>query len=824
MSCKEVTALRKSGRLEEALRMALEDFRLERDEYSASALFWVYRDISLHEFGRKNTERANAFFQKAKELSEEPELEFDEYVQDAIPKMMRMLAPNYDIVEQASEQSKNGDVQGAYDKMKELLSHSILDDSLHESYVWIIFRYLNDKYKELGSIPCRRLLFEYMKLHNERPSLLHSNILNLASKISESYSDFNFLEFIKLWDAGNFMSSDFWITEYQGKEVAPLTSRLMERCFKMGYGLEDVTKAFTVNSKIQETDILESFSKKWYFDIYRESVANGSGLLELFKSYCSAITGRTIQNQYHSKILKSMIWGLKQENKNDFLKLFDQWGAGNFTPSDWKKETTDDGKEYPSLAERAIAEYIEVLKATGRYSVASEEFENLLKEAINNIAENEQYKRHLAKLQFAKGKKEEACNLYKELLLSLNEYYIWGELSEIIEDKELSKSAICKALSCGASDDYLGNIHLRLAEILADEKDYAAAKTELQAYYYTYSSKQWRISDEYQRLLKSIPEGVVALESNNEMYELKKQLIEDYIYSTIEDTEFVVAESYHNNKNQQRFLLVNDSTSFSVNPKTYPELNHCHIGQTFLVKSYPSGNNGSQITPLTIRLANTSDWNPLSEKVGLVEYINESKQVYLVITDNSDQVFYRYEKQEYQIGDFIAFKQYKKDTKEGERIEIVCLRPIEKEEAVTHFRRRIIAVDDVNDKKQLFHFVFGPRLVSGIVHFDETTVRPSVGDCLEMYYCIRKNKEQKKIVVPLLITKTEEINQACVKSVSGRLTITDRADGSRFGFVDDYYVHNSILDKYGIESDCRVEAKIVYTGDGKWKVFELSVQ
>ena len=124
----------------------------------------------------------------------------------------------------------------------------------------------------------------------------------------------------------------------------------------------------------------------------------------------------------------------------------------------------------------------------------------------------------------------------------------------------------------------------------------------------------------------------------------------------------------------------------------------------------------------------------------------------------------------------------------------------------------------------MFHFVFGPPLVSGIVHFDETTVRPRVGACLEMYYCIRKNKEQKKIVVPLLITKTEEINQACVKSVSGRLTITDRADGSRFGFVDDYYVHNSILDKYGIESDCRVEAKIVYTGDGKWKVFELSVQ
>ena len=72
-----------------------------------------------------------------------------------------------------------------------------------------------------------------------------------------------------------------------------------------------------------------------------------------------------------------------------------------------------------------------------------------------------------------------------------------------------------------------------------------------------------------------------------------------------------------------------------------------------------------------------------------------------------------------------------------------------------------------------------------------------------------------------MINETEEVNEACIKSVSGELRITYKSDGSRFGFVEDCYVHNSLLEKYDIQEDCYVDAKKVYTGAGKWKVFEL---
>ena len=585
MLSKEVTALRKNGRLEEALKMAKTDLRIERNEYSISALFWVYRDMAIKEFEQRNIQNANAFLSEAKALSREPELEDDEIVQRAIASLLRRFAPNCDVLEQAAEQSKQGDVQGAYERVKQLLSHTSLNDSLHESYGWIIFRYLNNKYREIGSIPCRRLLVEYMNLHNERPSLLHSNMLNLASKISEIYSDFNFLAFIRLWGAEYFMYDDFSPSCYQGKEYPPLTSRVLERCFRMKYDLEDVMSAFTANSKIEkrlkddfpwiappeikESDVLEAFSKIRYFDIYRESTSNGSGLLQMFKSYCSVIEGRTIRNTYHSKILKSIVWELKEENKEEFLKLFEQWGCGNFMPADWEKETAEDGKEYSSLVEKAVAEYMDVLKLKGQFSNASEGVVNLLEEAVENSPDNGQYKRYLAKLLFAKGNAAEACSLYKLLLLTLNEYYVWGELSEVIEDKTLAKSAVCKALSCGTSDVFLGSLHLKLAEMLIDERDYSSALTELKAYYATYSRKQWRIGEDYDRMLKRIPIGFTALDNNRELYDQQRQYIEDYVYSDIESQEFVVAELYKNSKQQQRVLFVDGNSSFSVNPDIY---------------------------------------------------------------------------------------------------------------------------------------------------------------------------------------------------------------------------------------------------------------
>lgn len=64
---------------------------------------------------------------------------------------------------------------------------------------WLIFRYLQNNYKEIGSQLARTLLAAYMKLDIPRPSLVHSCILGIAVKMSETYDDFRFPQFLSVW-------------------------------------------------------------------------------------------------------------------------------------------------------------------------------------------------------------------------------------------------------------------------------------------------------------------------------------------------------------------------------------------------------------------------------------------------------------------------------------------------------------------------------------------------------------------------------------------------------------------------------------------------
>lgn len=64
---------------------------------------------------------------------------------------------------------------------------------------WAIFRYLQQHYKDMGSVMARTLLVAYMKLHSAKPSLINSCMLGMAVKISETYSDFQLPKFLETW-------------------------------------------------------------------------------------------------------------------------------------------------------------------------------------------------------------------------------------------------------------------------------------------------------------------------------------------------------------------------------------------------------------------------------------------------------------------------------------------------------------------------------------------------------------------------------------------------------------------------------------------------
>ncbi len=223
-----------------------------------------------------------------------------------------------------------------------------------------------------------------------------------------------------------------------------------------------------------------------------------------------------------------------------------------------------------------------------------------------------------------------------------------------------------------------------------------------------------------------------------------------------------------------------------------------------------------------------------SEHSAVFQCIGDERREHIkkIILTASGGPFYKYNKEVFYKGDFIAFKQYSKTVKDEKKIFLVQLEKSERHQVIGNFKNRVVVVDDVNESKRLFHYVLGKKLLTGIAFFDDTDVRPVVGEFLKTYYCVKKDKDGKKKLITLFIERTDEQNTELLKTVSGRLELKYKNDyweegiarEADFAFIGDFYVSKNMLQQYNITDACFVSAQAVYTGDGdKWKVFKIEI-
>lgn len=208
MSVKEVTLLRKSGNLKEAYKMAIDDLKEDRNNpWAQMSLFWVLRDICQQLCNRNAIDKAKICLKEMSSLL--PTMVDDSGAGErAYTNLYKRLQPNADAISKASELSKN-DPSNAYVQVKNYIdSANDVDSALHEELGWIIYRYIKAKISNLTSLEIRTLLKDYMYLRNERPSMLHSQILNFALSFSKEHSDFSFYRFFMLWEPENLRYED----------------------------------------------------------------------------------------------------------------------------------------------------------------------------------------------------------------------------------------------------------------------------------------------------------------------------------------------------------------------------------------------------------------------------------------------------------------------------------------------------------------------------------------------------------------------------------------------------------------------------------------
>lgn len=256
MSFKEVTQLRKDGRLEDATKMAREDLARVRDEWSCKALFWC-----LHEESKTaSVERLTQLAEEMQNLLET--IGNDDVAVSCMQRMEKRLIPHAAEVRLAAESAKTpANAQEAYNTILAIFNAAELHESLHTEFAWVIYRVLHADQSD--NVEYRKEIIEvYKQLSIERPSMLHSLILGEAVRVEKEWPQrFMFTEFIAWWGLEN-LTDDDW-----NQFVTDDGKKLMSRVEKMIYlYTKEVLSIQDIVPSSEFTAVLDMAISKWNQD------------------------------------------------------------------------------------------------------------------------------------------------------------------------------------------------------------------------------------------------------------------------------------------------------------------------------------------------------------------------------------------------------------------------------------------------------------------------------------------------------------------------------------------------------------------------------
>lgn len=229
----------------------------------------------------------------------------------------------------------------------------------------------------------------------------------------------------------------------------------------------------------------------------------------------------------------------------DFIRI---WGLENLREEDWEQFRTEEGNTLPSIVEKLISVYAKELKTDGVES--SEDFSQLVDKALTKYLKSQNMPYFKAVVLISQGKVQEALTYYKNLILQFpSKFYLWNQTAELVEDIDTKIGLLCKALTCGTDDEFLGGVRLRLASLLYQKGMSENAKYELERYRETYQNKGWNLKPEFWQIYNKINSQEKAI-ANNIIYSEYAVKADEFIYSSLPTIVAVkVSESQKDDRN-----------------------------------------------------------------------------------------------------------------------------------------------------------------------------------------------------------------------------------------------------------------------------------
>lgn len=703
MSFREVTALRKSGELDEALLMAREDYEYAIDNYSASALFWTLRLVCERSLRGGNNEEAIGFYNEMVAVYQE--MDDDEGIGNrCLMSLEAKVSPAFSQIAAALADAKAGNAENAYNYISGIDSSSF-PDKVKDNISWIFYYYLRSVVGVISIPEFEEITENYLGRCLPRPSMAHSQIMNLAVKFAGLHADYDLTEFIRRCGNGSFSDDDFTSDpEFAGG--LSLVDRVIRRCFyNKSITLKQVSELFS--EVVSESRIAELFSGSYVSILYKDSVElkDKKRFLSDASEYVSRIEGVTVNNKSHSRILESVIWELDKNSGVWFKDFFEKWGLGaSFIEEDWK-ESVKDGNKLPSTAEKAITKYGEALNSRkekaretkdilaainkrqdatakganlqyeellSQLKTMTERYKALLILGTDKLPESEVMPRRLARILLDEGKADEAIEIIKNLIKSrAGKYYFWDELADCFGykgDDELCIACGSKALLTATDEKYVGRIHLEFGHALAKKGMYAEALHEIEVYRHTCEENGWSVRNGYQYVKNMIPEDTKATESNIALYHQYESIADAFVYSDLEShamimVEYKFEETTSGKKRLVYYLYDSNNDFIKVNPNAFGLDRKAKPMSCYEVKYLESDD---KRRPVLIRPAENQPI--LSYKQAVVDNVNKEKGVFHAIGSGFDiTVSLERIKFKVECGDVLDIA-FKVKVKDGQRI------------------------------------------------------------------------------------------------------------------------------------------------------------
>lgn len=572
MSFIATMTLRKAGRLNEALQQANADWQHEKSPHACMAMFWVQKDICDWLIKEQRLDEANQRIALLEQL--QPLMNDTEGIASkAIERLKEHALPFYPQIRHIEQMSKDGCERVAYEALLPFLGDD-LPTALHERVGWVVYRYLKRMPPECQSATARRALLHYITLKNKRPSLLHSQMLLMAIAVKERFADFKLLNFIAAWDVNSFAEADFLPSQHEEQTFRPLAERVVEHCFDLGYGLEEVCNTFSANVRFTGEKVKRLYARSRYFAIFNQQKQDETGAIALAEQYAQTINETPMRNEYHSAILHFYLRHLPKAHQRQALRFVKAWGIGNFRDEDWQRTNKDD-RRYPALVEKTL---VALLSACTEHELKrlNEQPPAILQKALDAYADNESLMRLWVKVKLAACKDHEALETLRSLIRKQQRFYLWKELVDITPDRRLKLSALCKAILLQPKDEFLGKVHFMLAMLLKEEGLLAEAQAQINAYVDTYRRNNWTPTPEMQALANAMPPGIAPCANVPAFYNAHLDAANDFLFPDLHWNLLVVMNFFTQinpktgRKTDKVALADTNGNTLSVNRKQWP--------------------------------------------------------------------------------------------------------------------------------------------------------------------------------------------------------------------------------------------------------------